>query len=101
MAVLLDIADVNVLDREVVVVEPERATDGVEISFAQSGAERVLVLDLTFDLSDGVIEELDCIVLQGGEDGGPSAVFLDECSDEFFVRRVVELGAPARAFNDA
>jgi hypothetical protein len=100
VSVLLNVADVNVLDRKVVVIEPERPADRVEIGLAQRGAERILVLDLTFHRSDGVIEQLDRIVLQGGEDGRPAAIFLDERGHEFSVRRVVKIGAPARALDD-
>src|SRR5262249_75742 len=56
-SVLVDLAQVVVLDREVVLVEAEFSARRVEFGFGERLAQRLLVLDLAADLLDRGIDQ--------------------------------------------
>src|SRR5712691_9529810 len=83
--VLLHLHDVEVLDREVVVVELERTAHRLEVGLAQRGAHGVLVLALAAHIRNRRVDELDGVVAERSEGGGQAVVLRGERGDELLV----------------
>ena len=84
-----------------VVVELERAAHRLEVGLAQRGAHGVLVLDLAAHIRNRRVDEFDGVVAERSEGGGQAVVLRGERGDELLVRRIVEVGRPVRAHDDA
>ncbi len=92
-----DPAEIEVLDRKLVVAEADLASDGRKIRTAKGVPKRCGVLDLAFGIGCRLVEEQDRILGHGGEDRGIAAVFLPERRDEPFVRRIVQADLPGHS----
>src|SRR6267378_522872 len=94
-------AEVVVLDRVLVAVEPERTAHRLELRRLERLAQAFRVLDPALHFANrGIDEERRVVALRGVYSGKPLVLLL-ELGDEFFVGGVVEVERPMRGVEGA
>src|SRR5438874_2562796 len=94
LIVLDDAQQVEILDREMVVVVFEEPAHRAELGLLERGDQALLVRQIAFDRGDGAIDHRDRIEALRGVERWVIVVLLAEGGDEFLVARVVEIGRP-------
>src|SRR5262249_2548783 len=86
--------EMEVVDREMVAVEAEPATDRIELGRLHRLAELGRALDMAVDRAERRIEETRAGIGDSGEDRRAAVIGLAEMHDEGAVRRIVEIRGP-------
>ena len=96
-----DFDQVEVLDRIVVGVELEAATQRVELGLHHGGPQRLPVRDVTLHLAHGAVDQERRVIGLECVGRGDRAELLLVGGDEALVLRIVEIGRPVGAAEEA
>ena len=97
--ILRGLLQIKILDREVVVIVLEVAASGLEIGFAQRGANFILLAHVAFDGIDRARDQHDRVVGLLAVEARIGVVLFQKIADELLVRVVGQVDGPVSAPN--